>query len=161
MLQCVFFYSIKFGNRFALTLQNTHNMKKITLLLLCIATLGLASCKKDTIVQNSNNNLTIIKYIEPSQWQLSSDGYTYYAVINDNRIDTRTFEDDGILVYTSRGDNNTYEQLPFVYNVDAYSYSVSKGQIEIDIQSSDNQDTQPIKPTTRTRVKIVLIESFQ
>lgn len=135
-------------------------MKKLTLLLICIASLGLASCKKDTIVQSANN-LTIIKYIEPNQWQLSSDGLTYYAVINESRIDPRTFEDDGILTYISRGDNNTYEQLPFVYNVDAYSYVIRQGSIEIDIQSSDNQDTAPIKPTTRTRVKIVLIEFAQ
>ncbi|MFD0942004.1 hypothetical protein [Pedobacter boryungensis] len=135
-------------------------MKKLTLILICIATLGLASCKKDTIVQSANN-LTIIKYIEPNQWKLSDDGYTYYATINESRIDPRTFEDDGILTYISRGDNNTYEQLPFVYNVDAYSYVIRQGSIEIDIQSSDNQDTTPIKPTTRTRVKIVLIESAQ
>lgn len=137
-------------------------MKRVTLLILCIATLGLASCKKDTIVNQSANNLTIIKYIEPNQWTLSSDGYTYSATINDNRIDDRTFEDDGILVYLDRGNSgNTYEQLPFVYNVDAYSYSVSRGSLTIDIQSSDNQDTQPIRPTTRTKVKIVLLESFQ
>ena len=136
-------------------------MKKLTLLFICIASLGLASCKKDTIVQQGANNLTIIKYIEANQWQLSTDGLTYYAIINDSRIDSRTFEDDGILVYTSVGDGNSYEQLPFVYNVDAYSYSVQPGSLEIDIQSSDNQDTKPIKPTTRTRVKIVLIESFQ
>jgi len=136
-------------------------MKKITLLLICIATLGLASCKKDTIVQNGANNLTIVKYIEPNQWQLSSDGFTYTAVVNDSRIDSRTFEDDGILVYISRGDNNTYEQLPFVYDVQSYSYSVSQGSISIDLQSSDFQAAVPTRPTSRTRVKIVLIESFQ
>ena len=136
-------------------------MKKLTLLLLCIATLGLASCKKDTIVQNGSNNLTLIKYIEPNQWQLSNDGFTYSATINDNNIDARTFEDDGILVYVSRGNTNTYEQLPFVYDVEAYSYSVTQGSITIDIQSSDFQAATPIKPTTRTRVKIVLIESAQ
>ena len=136
-------------------------MKRITLLLLCIATLGLASCKKDTIVQNGANNLTIIKYIEPNQWQASADGFTYSAVLNDSRIDDRTFEDDGILVYISRGDGNSYEQLPFVYDVQAYSYAVSKGAIAIDLQSSDFQSAIPDRPTTRTRVKIVLIESFQ
>jgi len=142
-------------------------MKKLTLLLLCVATLGLASCKKDTYVNSSANNLTLVKYIEANQWQLSNDGTTYSATISDPNIDRRTFEDDGILVYISRGDGDYYEQLPFVYNVDAYSYTVtpgisgSPGSITIDIQSSDNQDYQPIKPTTRTRVKIVLIESFQ
>ena len=136
-------------------------MKKLTLLLLCIATLGLASCEKDTIIQNGANNLTIIKYIEPNQWQASADGFTLSASLLDNRIDDRTFEDDGIWVYVSRGDGNFYEQLPFVYDVQAYSYSVSKGRIDIDLQSSDFQSAVPTKPTTRTRVKIVLIESFR
>ena len=134
-------------------------MKNLTLLIICIASLGLASCKKDTIVVP--NNITIIKYIEANQWQLSSDGKTYYAILNDSRINARRFEEDAILVYTSVGNGNSYEQLPFVYDVDAYSYSVQQGSIEIDIQSSDFQATQPIKPTTTTRVKIVLIESFQ
>lgn len=134
-------------------------MKKLTLLLLCIATLGLASCKKDTIV--GPNNLTIIKYIEANQWQLSNDGLTYSATINEPSINRTTFENDGILVYVSRGNTDFYEQLPFVYNVDAYSYSVTPGSLTIDVQSSDNQDFQPIKPTGRTRVKIVLLESFQ
>jgi hypothetical protein len=150
-----------FGNSFAsLDSKHTHNMKKLTFLLLCIATLGLASCKKDTIVQSANN-LTIIKYIEPSQWVLSNDGFTYTAIINDSRIDERTFKDDGILVYVSRGDGNSYEQMPFVFDVDAYSYLVTTGSLRLDIQSSDFQAATPTKPTTRTRVKIVLIESFQ
>jgi hypothetical protein len=136
-------------------------MKKLTLILLCIATLGLASCKKDTIVQNGANNLTIIKYIEPSAWQSSSDGFTLTASLSESRIDPRTFENDAILVYISRGDGNFYEQLPFVYDVQAYSYTVSQGRIDIDIQSSDFQEAIPDRPTSRTRVKIVLIESFQ
>lgn len=140
--------------------KHTHNMKNLTLLILCIASLGLASCKKDTIVQNANN-LTIIKYIEPNQWSSSADGFTLSAALTDSRIDARTFEDDAILVYVSRGDGNFYEQLPFVFDVQAYSYTVSQGRVDIDIQSSDFQSAVPDKPTTRTRVKIVLIESFQ
>ena len=136
-------------------------MKKLTLLLLCITTLGLVSCKKDTIVNNAANNLTIIKYIEPSAWQLSTDGFTYSATIVDNRIDDRTYEDDGILVYVARGNGNFYEQMPFVYDAQSYSYSVTPGSISIDIQSSDFQAATPIKPNSTTRVKIVLLESFQ
>lgn len=136
-------------------------MKKLTLILLCIATLGLASCKKDTIVQQGANNLTIIKYIEPSAWQASSDGFTLSASLIENRIDPRTFQNDAILVYISRNDGTFYEQLPFVYDVQAYSYTVSEGRIDIDIQSSDFQEAIPDRPTGRTRVKIVLIESFQ
>ncbi|MFW0715928.1 hypothetical protein [Pedobacter sp. N23S346] len=136
-------------------------MKKLTILMLCIATLGLASCKKDPVVQNGANNLTIIKYIQPSEWQSSSNRFTLSAAILDNRIDARTFEDDGVLVYISRGDNNVYEQVPFVYDTNSYSYAISQGRIDLDIQSSDFQEAIPDRPTTVTRVKIVLIESFQ
>jgi len=136
-------------------------MKKLTILMLCIATLGLASCKKDTIVQNGVNNLTIIKYIQPNEWKASANGFTLSAALLDNRIDERTFEDDGVLVYISRGDNNVYEQLPFVYDVNSYSYAMSQGRVDLDIQSSDFQNAIPTRPTTVTRVKIVLIESFQ
>lgn len=140
---------------------NQNTMKKLALLLLCITTLGLASCKKDTIVNNGANNLTIIKYIEPTAWSLSNDGFTYTATITDNRIDTRTYEDDGILVYVSRGNSNFYEQLPFVYDAQAYSYTVTPGSISIDVQSSDYQEAAPINPSSTMRVKIVLLESFQ
>jgi hypothetical protein len=136
-------------------------MKKLALLLICVTTLGLVSCKKDTYVNGGANNLTIIKYIEPTAWALSNDGLTYSATITDNRIDNRTYEDDGILVYVSRGNGNYYEQLPFVYDVDAYSYTVTPGSLSIDIQSSDFQEATPIKPTSTMRVKIVLLESFQ
>ena len=136
-------------------------MKKLTLLLLCVATLGLASCQKDTIVNDKPNNLTIIKYIEPNAWALSTNGFTYDASISDNRIDERTYQNDGILVYVSRGNTSFYEQIPFVYDAQSYSYTVEPGRLSIDIQSSDFQEAAPIKPTTTMRVKIVLLESFQ
>ncbi len=140
--------------------KQTYKMKRITLLLL-VATLGLVSCKKDTIVNNKVNNLTIIKYIEPTAWKLSTNGFTYDATITDSRIDARTYEDDGILVYVSRGNTTFYEQMPFVYDAQSYSYTVTPGSISIDVQSSDYQEAAPIKPTTTMRVKIVLIESSQ
>lgn len=135
-------------------------MKRLALLLLCITTLGLVSCQKDTIINNSANNLTIIKYIEPSAWS-KVDDFTYSVTLLDNRIDERTYEDDGILVYVSRGNTNFYEQIPFVYDTQSYSYTVSQGSISIDIQSSDFQAAEPVKPNSTMRVKIVLIESFQ
>jgi hypothetical protein len=136
-------------------------MKKISLLLLCIATLGLASCKKETFVNSAPNNLTIIKYIEPSAWTLSNDGFTYSATIMDNRIDQRTYNDDGVLVYVSRGNTNFYEQIPFVYDALSYSYTVTPGSISFDVQSSDFQQATPVKPNSTMRVKIVLLESFK
>ncbi len=134
-------------------------MKKLIILMLCIATLGMASCKKETLV--GPNNLTLIKYINPNDWQTSANRFTISAALIDTRIDLKTLENDGILVYVSRGNNGVYEQLPFTYDTQAYSYAVSEGRIDIDIQSSDFQAAIPDRPTTVTKVKIVLIESYQ
>lgn len=132
-------------------------MKKLTLLLLCIATLGLASCEKDTFVNQITPNRTIVLNVEPSAWTLSSNNLTYYTEVNVPEI-TQTYLDNGaVLVYISYDNGATYLQMPFVYNVDAYSTVISKGKVEIDIQSSDYQATTPVKPSARVRVKVVLI----
>ena len=132
-------------------------MKKLTLLLLCIATLGLASCEKDTYVNQITPNRTIVLNVEPSAWTLSSNNLTYYTEVNVPEI-TQPYMDNGaVLVYISYDNGATYLQMPFVYNVDAYSTVISKGKVEIDIQSSDYQATTPVKPSARVRVKVVLI----
>ena len=132
-------------------------MKKLTLLLLCIATLGLASCKKDTIINQTTPNRTVVLNVASTAWTLSSNGLTYYTVLNVPEIDQFSLDNEAVLVYISYDNGATYLQMPFVYNVDAYSTVISKGKVEIDIQSSDNQATQPIKPTANVRVKVVLI----
>ncbi|WP_131536022.1 hypothetical protein [Pedobacter nototheniae] len=139
-------------------------MKKLIILMLCIVTLGLASCKKDTVYVPDTNylpNKTIIAYVNPADWKQDTDGQTLYSIINiSDVLDAVTFEDDGILVYVSRGDNDTYEQIPNVYSLNSYSYLVDKfaKTIEIDLQRSD-RTSYPTTPTTRTRVKIVLVRS--
>lgn len=134
-------------------------MKKLTLLLLCIATLGLASCEKDTIINQSTPNITVIRDVPSNAWTLSSDKLTYFTVLNVGAINKYSLENDAILVYISYDNGATYLQMPFVYDVDAYSTVISEGQIELDIQSSDNQDVNPRKPTGTTRVKIVIVAS--
>jgi len=132
-------------------------MKKLTILMLCIATLGLASCKKDTIVQPGNAILTVVKDISPNAWVLSNDGKTFTADISVPEIDQYHIDNEGTLVYISYNSGASYIALPFVYNVDAYSFEVYKGGVSIDVQSSDYQATTPIKPTSTVRVKIVLV----
>lgn len=132
-------------------------MKKITLLLLCIATLGLASCKKDTIINQTTPNRTIVVNVEPTAWTLSTNKLTYYTVVNIKEIDKFSLDNEAVLVYISYDNGATYLQMPFVYNVDAYSTVISEGKVEIDIQSSDYQATTPEKPSVRVRVKVVLV----
>lgn len=132
-------------------------MKKLTLLLLCIASLGLASCKKDTIINQTTPNRTVVLNVASNAWTLNSAGDTYFTILNVPEIDQFSLDNEAVLVYISYDNGATYLQMPFVYNVDAYSTVISKGKVEIDIQSSDNQDTQPLKPTGNVRVKVVLI----
>ncbi len=138
-------------------------MKKLTLLILCIATLGLASCQKETIIDGGTNNKTYIRDIQPNQWVLSNDGLTYSVDLSIGGIDPYHIQNEATLVYLSytptQNSATSYIQLPFVYNVDAYSYEVYNGGVSIDIQSSDFQDRAPIRPSNTVRVKVVLIES--
>ena len=138
-------------------------MKNFTLLLLCIATLGLASCEKQTIIDQTTPNKTFIRDIAPSQWKLSADGLTYSASLNIADIDPFHIQNEATLVYISytptQNSATSYIQLPFVYNTDAYSFEVYNGGLSVDIQSSDYQDRAPIKPTGTIRVKVVLVPS--
>lgn len=135
-------------------------MKQKILLLLCIVTtLGLASCKKETIVQDTPNR-TFNYTIQPSQWKLSTDGYNYTVELAVKEIDQITLDDEGVLVYLSHPIvQSSYIQLPYTYDVNAYSYELFNGGIAIDIQSSDAQATRPTPPTKPVTVKIVILPS--
>ncbi|HTM98744.1 MAG TPA: hypothetical protein VL088_08390 [Pedobacter sp.] len=132
-------------------------MKNLTLILLCIASLGLASCKKDTIINQTTPNRTVVVNVATNAWTLSGDGFTYSAVLNIPEIDQYSLDNEAVLVYISYDNGATYLQLPFVYNVEAYSTVLSKGKVQIDIESSDFQNATPKKPTSTVRVKVVLI----
>lgn len=132
-------------------------MKKLTILMLCIVTLGLASCKKDTIVQNTPN-ITLYKTIQANQWQSGTDnGLYYYVDITDNRIEQ--YEDDGIIVSFARFNDDGYDALPFNYGVDSYSYSSFPGRIRVYLQNNNNKTAQPTRPTASITARIVLVAS--
>lgn len=133
-------------------------MKKY-LLLLFIASVGLSSCKKEVLVSNDLPNITLLKYINPNQWLPSTDGRSLTAEIRVTEIDRDTFENDDVSLMISRDNSDTYEKMPFVYNGQTYSYTVEPGIVTIDIQTSDAQNTFPLRPTLQARVKIVLIRS--
>lgn len=135
-------------------------MKKLILLLLCTATLGLVSCKKDTIIQETPNR-TYNFTIQPNQWVLSQDGLTFTADIPTNAIRPITVDDDGVLVYITHPlSTSSYVQVPYTFDALAYSYELYDGGFAIDIQSSDLQNRAPEKPTIPILVKLVVIESL-
>jgi hypothetical protein len=144
---------------------NTHKsnhtqMKKLLLLLLCTTTLGLVSCKKDTILQETPNR-TYNFQIQPNEWKLSSDGLSYtYEWNRPDAIDQTTVDDEGVLVYLNHPLNTKSDiQLPYVFDVDAYSYELYAGGIAIDIQSSDLQAPAPRRPNVVVFAKVVVIAS--
>ena len=135
-------------------------MKRILLLLLCTTTLGLVSCKKETIIQETENR-TIIVTIQPSQWKLTADNRTYNAEISIPEIDQINVDIEGILVYRDHPVNaGSYIQLPFTFESQAYSYEQFNGGLSFDIQDTDFLDNvTPQKPTLPMQFKVVLIPS--
>jgi hypothetical protein len=138
---------------------NTQIMKKLLLILLCTTTLGLVSCKKDTIVQETQNR-TIIINIQPNEWTESTDHRTYTASIDIPEVDPVNVDIEGILVYLDHPVNkNSYIQLPYTYEGVSYSYEHLDGGLRIDIQRANYANENPNKPTVPIRLKVVLIPS--
>jgi hypothetical protein len=134
-------------------------MKRILLLLICTATLGLASCKKDTIIQETSNK-TIIFDVNPSQWKLSNDGLSYDVSFNDiPELDDYSLKYEGTIVSVSFPNYTVYKPLPYVFDVNSYHYSVYQGGITISIESSDLQAPNPVKPTQPMKFKVVIVAS--
>jgi hypothetical protein len=125
-------------------------MKKLTILMLCIATLGLASCKKETVVEQTTPNRTIIFDKPANSWRLLS-GTTniYYVDLNASEIDNINVQDEGVLVYISTDGVNSsgYFQIPN-YN-QSYGYDIYPGSIRIYSYGPP--------PTNTTRIKVVLV----
>ena len=134
-------------------------MKRILLLLIATATLGLASCKKDNIIQETSNR-TILITIQPSQWKLTTDGRTYNAEIGIDEIDDLSVRLEGILVYREHPVNpESYIQIPYTFEGNTYSYEQFDGGLSFDIQRATFATGSPIAPTVPIRFKVVLIPS--
>ena len=134
-------------------------MKIKLLFLLCIATVGLASCKKDTIVQETPNR-TIIVEIPTSEWFVGNNGRTITAELEIPEIDQYNVDVEGILVYIDHPvEFSSYIALPYTYQGETFSFEHFNGGITIDIQRSEFATQLPAVPTQPIRVKIVLIPS--
>lgn len=132
---------------------------RLLLVLLCIATLGLASCKKDTYIQDTPNR-TIVLTIQPSAWTVANNGRTITTDVLIPEIDQLNVEIEGVLVYLDHPVNvESYIQLPYQYNGNSYSYEHFNGGVAVDIQRSEFSTQNPSIPTVPIRIKVVLIPS--
>lgn len=132
-------------------------MKKIlSILFIAVVAIGLSSCKKTYITPNPNR--TIIYDVPVSSWVLSTDGKSYYSVLDDlPEIDSYFNENGGVLVYFNFN-QGVYEQAPYTFNNVAYSYTHETGNIVLYAQTSNG--VTPVKPDAM-KVKILLIDSAQ
>jgi len=129
-------------------------MKKL-LSILCLAVVVaiFPGCTKKYVTPNPNR--TIVFDVPNSSWVLSSDGRSYYSVVDVPEIDSYFNEYGGVLVYYSFS-NGVYEQIPQVYDGIAYSYTHEKGTIVLYAQTPDG--VTPIKPIS-SKLKLLLIDS--
>lgn len=136
-------------------------MKKYLLLLLSITAIGLSSCKKEVIAPNNNGipNLTLLKYVNPTDWVQSANKETYSVTIPVSEIDKGTFDNDEVALSISRLDNELYDKMPFTDNAESYSYTYTPGSVTLYLQKTNDANIFPDRPTNKARIKIVLITS--
>jgi hypothetical protein len=134
-------------------------MKKLILLLLCTATLGLVSCKKETIIRDPETR-TIVINVAPGNWISNADGSTLTKFVPIQEIDAYNVDIEGILVYLDHpAVSSSYIQLPYTYNGETFTYEHLEGGINLDIQRAAYATENPIAPTGTLRLKVVLIPS--
>jgi len=134
-------------------------MKQTFLLLLCIATLGLASCKKETIIDSGLPNETIETVINPNDWVSSDGGRLLRARINMPELNEETFTNDGVNVYIYPDNEfNEYRQIPGNINGQHYNYLAEPGFLNIEITSTITNGT-PVRPTVPAGLRVVIVTS--
>lgn len=132
-------------------------MRKLILLLLCTATLGLASCKKDTIVQENVIPRTILYDIPANAWITSDGGRSYSTEVNVPENDNAFNNSGGVIVSMAFDANRkVFDALPNVFNGASYQFSSEPNYVVIYV---DGVNGQVIPAPGASRVKIVLVDS--
>lgn len=133
-------------------------MKKLTLLLLCITTLGLVSCKKDTYITQELKAKTYNYEILRTDWKRNADG-SFTANWVNKKFDGITLEDEGVMVYFEHPlTNSSFIQLPYTFNYSAFSYELYNGGIRFDVQDTNNL-ANSVAPDYDILVKVVVVPS--
>lgn len=127
--------------------------------MLCTATLGLASCKKETLIDPALPNETFEKAINANKWVYVENNTRLTTTVDMPEIDETTFKNDGIQVYIYPDNSvNEYKPLPFTFDGQSYSCTVRPGSITIDIQTSEG-DFVPTRPTIPVGLRVVIVTS--
>ena len=112
----------------------------------------VSSCQKNYIVPNQ----TIVVDLNAGNWIPINGGRSYTAAISIPELDNYLNERGGVLAYVSFG-SETYEQIPQVYDGDAYSFVTRPGQVVLEVQRYDGLAV--VQRPGNMTVKIILVES--
>lgn len=135
-------------------------MRKILLLLLCTAAVGLSSCKKEVIVDPGLPNETIETTIAPTAWTSINNGETLTTTIPFPELDDATFKNDALIVALYL-DNNVpeYRGMPFTYAGITYSFIARRGFITVQIETSGDDNVIPPKPVAPIGLRVTFVTS--
>lgn len=137
-------------------MQTHKRMKKFIFLLLCTATLGLVSCKKDTIVNNIVPR-TILYDIPANGWKTTDGGRSYSTEVIVPENDDNFNQSGGVIVSMAFDANRRiFDGLPNVYQGLSYQFSSEPGYVVIYVDAIDNE---AFPPPAAATVKIVLVDS--
>jgi hypothetical protein len=131
-------------------------MKKL-LSILCVSIIAMtaASCKKDTIVQ-PNNNRTYIQQVLTEKWS-NYNSTTLSADLTLPELNDVSNENDAVLVYIAYGKDAPWEQIPEVFDGQAFSFTHNPGHVTLYTQNSTGGGAPT--PPDDIYVKIVVVES--
>jgi hypothetical protein len=131
-------------------------MKKLILLLLCTATLGLVSCKKETVAPQIFPR-TILYDIPSSSWKTTDGGKSYSTEISVPENDDNFNQSGGVIVSMAFDSNKKiFDGLPNVFQGLSYQFSSEPNYVVLYV---DGVGGQIITPPSAARVKIVLVDS--
>ena len=131
-------------------------MKKIFVFLLIGC--GLMVATSCTIQYNTvQPNQTLLADLTPSDWTTADTGKNFTAFIKTPQINNFVNSEDGVLIYFTFDNGNSYEQIPEVYNNVSFTYTYANGGINLYAQSANG--AQVITAPQAFTAKIVLVDS--
>jgi len=133
-------------------------MKKLLFFLLIGSALFMASSCTKQYNEIVPNKTFISDPISSSSWTTNDGGKNYQVDIDmSGQLGNGGTTYNGVLVYLTFDNGQSYEALPEVYNNVSFTYTYSAGVITLYAQSSDG--TQVITPPQAFKAKIVLVAS--
>ncbi|HEY6899956.1 MAG TPA: hypothetical protein VI233_04910 [Puia sp.] len=132
-------------------------IRNTVLLFLCLAGLGMGSCKKE-ITQVVDQGFSAVYSAKPSDWKGDGTGKYYSAEFPMKELDQIIQDNGAVNVYISFDNGKTYEAVPEVVANVAYGSYHYTGVVGVDLSPADNTGT-ITPPGQNLLVKVVLLDA--